>query len=293
VTRFLILVGVLSFQAAATEQRFSGEAIAYEVTAGESIASLGARFGLEPRTLAADNGLSTGTVLEPGQRLVIDNRHVIADHPADGILINVPQRMLFVFVGDCLAGAYPVAVGRPGWRTPLGVFTVSSKEVDPTWDVPKSIQEEMSEAGRQVETRVLPGPNNPLGDRWIGVSNLGFGIHGTNQSSSIYRFTTHGCIRLHPADARSLFEIAWIGMPIWIVYQPILLTAVDPDHIMVEVHADVYRRTAAASLEVARRLLELDAAIVDVPALNEIIRRRAGRGSVLERVKQPLPLPTW
>jgi L,D-transpeptidase ErfK/SrfK len=286
-------VGLLSLQTTATEQRSSGDTIVYEVTVGESIPSLGARFGLEPRTLAADNGLSPATVLRAGQRLVIDNRHVIPDHPADGIVINVPQRMLFVLVGDRLAGAYPVAVGRPNWPTPLGVFMVSSKEVDPTWDVPKSIQEEMSQAGRQVERRVPPGPNNPLGDRWIGVSNLGFGIHGTNQPSSIYRFTTHGCIRLHPADARSLFEIVWIGMPIWIVYQPVLLAAVDPHHVMVEVHADIYRGTAAPELEVARRLLELDTAVVDAQALNEIIRRKAGRGFVLERMKQPPLTPTW
>jgi hypothetical protein len=156
----LTLAGVLFLQdLAVSEYELSGDVITYEAAAGESIAPLAARFGLEPRTLAADNGLSPATALKSGQALVIDNRHVIPAHPIDGILINVPQRMLFVFVGNRLVGAYPVAVGRPDWRTPLGAFAVSSKEHDPTWDVPKSIQEEMSRVAapfrpvcRQVRT---------------------------------------------------------------------------------------------------------------------------------------------
>jgi L,D-transpeptidase ErfK/SrfK len=291
----LTLAGVLFLQdLAVSEYELSGDVITYEAAARESIASLAARFGLEPRTLAADNGLSPATALKSGQALVVDNRHVIPAHPIDGILINVPQRMLFVFVGNRLVGAYPVAVGCPDWRTPLGAFAVSSKEHDPTWDVPKSIQEEMSESGRAVQTRVPPGPNNPLGDRWLGVSNLGFGIHGTNQPSSIYRFATHGCIRLHPADARSLFDVVWVGMPIRIVYQPVLLAATDPDHVMVEVHADVYRRGGAPELEIARRLRDLNADIVDLKAFNEIVRRKGGRGISLERrIRQLDPTSTW
>jgi L,D-transpeptidase ErfK/SrfK len=290
-----MLGGVLLLQGSAVSERpYAGGVITYEVSAGESIASLGARFGLEPRTLAADNGIAPTTVLKAGHTLVIDNRHVLPEHPVDGIVVNVPQRMLFVFIDDRLVGAYPVAVGRRDWRTPLGAFAVSRKEVDPTWDVPSSIQEEMSEAGRGVQTQVPPGPNNPLGDRWIGVSDLALGIHGTNQPSSIYRFTTHGCIRLHPADARSLFDVVWIGMPIRIVYQPVLLVLIDPDHVMVEVNTDVYRRAGAPELEIASRLRELNAEIVDLKTLDEILRRKAGRGISLERrVRQLDPPSTW
>jgi L,D-transpeptidase ErfK/SrfK len=132
-----------------------------------------------------------------------------------------------------------------------------------------------------------------LGDRWIGVSDLALGIHATNQPSSIYRFTTHGCIRLHPADARSLFDVVWLGMPIRIVYQPVLLALTDPDHVMVEVHADVYRRAAAPVLEIVRRLRELNADIVDLKTLNEILRRKAGRGISLKRRIRPDPTSTW
>jgi L,D-transpeptidase ErfK/SrfK len=287
----VVLVGVLSQQAAPPETPFSGDVVTYEVKSGESLVSLGARYGVPPSTLADDNALSPTTALKPGQRLVIDNRHVLPSHPANGIVINVPQRMLFVFVGGRLTGAYPVAVGRADWRTPLGDFAVSKKEVDPTWDVPMSIQEEMLASGRAVETHVLPGPDNPLGDRWIGVSNLGFGIHGTNQPTSIYRFTTHGCIRLHPADAQAVFDLAWIGMPIWIVYEPVLVALVNGDHVMVEVQPDVYGRLRSPQMEIVRRLQELDAE-VDVKRLGDILRRKAGRGIVVECGQRALP-PTW
>ena len=95
----LMLAGILVLQEAAiSERQYSGDVVAHTVSAGESLVSLGARSGVEPRTLAADNGLNVGTVLKVGQPLVIDNRHVIPQHPVDGIVINVPQRMLFVFV---------------------------------------------------------------------------------------------------------------------------------------------------------------------------------------------------
>ena len=292
--KWLILAGILALQeAVVSERQYSGDVIAHTVSAGESLVSLGARFGVEPRTLATDNGLAAVTAISAGQRLVIDNRHVVPKHPAGGIVINVPQRMLFVFVDDRLVAAYPVAVGRPDWRTPLGEFVVSNKETDPTWDVPASIQEEMSARGGRIPPHVPPGPNNPLGDRWIGVSGLGFGIHGTNQPSSIYRFATHGCIRLHPDDARSLFDVVWIGMPIQIVYQPILAARLDPNHVMVEVHADVYRRAGAPEVKIADLMRELSVDVADLKALHEVLRHKHGRGIVLEcRARHLTPAET-
>jgi L,D-transpeptidase ErfK/SrfK len=288
----IMLAGALWLQAVVPVPPFSGGADAYEVSAGESIVSIAARAGLDPRILASDNGLSPMDALKPGHRLRVDNRHVIPQHPVDGIVVNVPQRMLFVFVGGRLTGAYPVAVGRADWPTPLGAYVVSSKEMDPTWDVPQSIQEEMEQTGRAVDKHVLPGPNNPLGDRWIRISKLTLGIHGTNQPTSIYRFVTHGCIRLHPDDARSLFDVAWIGMPIRIIYEPVLVSAVDADHVMIEVHADVYGRTDSIEQELARRLGDRGVVGVDMRSANQVARQKAGRGIVIEAAGCK-PTSTW
>ncbi len=79
-----------------------------------------------------------------------------------------------------------MAVGRADWQTPLGDFTIVIKEEDPTWDVPLSIQQEMRRAGKRVVKSVPPGPANPLGRFWLGLSLDSVGIHGTIAPLSIY-----------------------------------------------------------------------------------------------------------
>ena len=90
---------------------------------------------------------------------------VAADPPAhlvprgldDGVMLNVPQRMIFVMRDGAAVARYPVGLGRPDWPTFVGTFTIVAKETDPVWDVPVSIQEELRLAGKEVLTRVPPG----------------------------------------------------------------------------------------------------------------------------------------
>lgn len=99
----------------------SGGWSVHVVRAGESLSSVGARHGVEPRVLAHGNAVRSDAALRVGQRLIIDNRHLVPSaEREDEIVINVPQRMLFHFVGGMLAAAYPVAVGRPSSPTFLG-----------------------------------------------------------------------------------------------------------------------------------------------------------------------------
>jgi L,D-transpeptidase ErfK/SrfK len=157
-------------------------------------------------------------------------------------VINVPQRMLFRMVDRRVDAFYPVAVGRADWRTPRGPFTVLAKEVDPTWDVPVSIQEEMRREGKPVIVSIPPCPANPLGRHWIRLSHSGVGLHGTNVPGSIYRFTTHGCIRLHPDDVASLFERVNVGDAGITVYDPVLLARLADGRVFAEVHPDPYKQ---------------------------------------------------
>ena len=211
------------------------------VAKGETLGDIGARYGVDPATVAADSGIPVGAALKPGQPLVVDNRHLVPDLAGQGLLVvNVPQRMLFYRVDGVVAGT-PVAVGLPHWQTPVRPFTVVVKETDPTWDVPVSILEEARQRGRSLPARVPPGPNNPLGRFWLGLSIPGVGIHSTNAPSSIYRVTTHGCIRVGPSDMEWLFPRVAAGAAGEVIYEPILLGLVG-DEIYLEVHRDVYRR---------------------------------------------------
>jgi L,D-transpeptidase catalytic domain len=165
--------------------------------------------------------------------------HVAPCDITNGILVNLPERMLFYYKKGSLEGAYATAVGKPGWETPIGSFYIEVKHKNPVWVVPKSIREEMEEEGAEVKTRVPPGPDNPLGNYWMGTSLPGIGIHATNHAVSIYSYRTHGCVRMYPDAAKDLFHRIIVGEPGMIVYEPVLLAKVG-DKIYLEVDPDPY-----------------------------------------------------
>ena len=213
----------------------------YTVVAGDSWQSIGSRHGIDAAVLARSNGRSSKERLRAGERLQVDARHLVPEGLASGIVINIPQRMLMLKQEARVVAAYPVGLGRADWPTFVGPFTVVGRERDPVWDVPPSIQEELRRAGKKVVTRVPPGPTNPLGRFWLGLSEPNFGIHGTLAPRSIFRFESHGCIRLHPDDIADLWARVDVGTAGVIVYQPIILRAID-DRLVLEAHPDVYRR---------------------------------------------------
>ncbi len=271
-------------------ESLSGQRFVQEARRGDSLGSLSARHGQGEAMIARENNLDRSRRLEPGQLLVLDNRHVVPQGIEDGLLINVPQRMLFHFEGGALRAAYPVTAGRPDWQTPLGPFTIINRQQDKPWIVPPSIQREMAEQGKPVLTRVEPGPDNPLGRHWIGLSMPAIGIHGTNAPSSIYALRSHGCLRMHPDDVAELFERVAVGMPGRIVYQPVLLAALPDGRIFVEVHRDAYKRagTPLAALRETAAERGLDERI-DWPLVERLIARRDG---IAHEVTLPPATPT-
>jgi lipoprotein-anchoring transpeptidase ErfK/SrfK len=122
------------------------------------------------------------------------------------IVINVPGRTLSLVEGPRLVARYPVAVGRPGTPTPQGTFRILQMAKDPTW-APRG--------GRVVP----PGPDNPLGSRWMRITADGYGIHATNDPASIGHARSKGCIRMLPADAEAVFARVGRGTRVDIVYE--------------------------------------------------------------------------
>jgi L,D-transpeptidase ErfK/SrfK len=232
----------------------------YVVAAGDSLTGVSARFAVDVAPLARANGLSPRSRLRVGQKLRIESLHVVpvqaGEEPRDGILINVPQRMLFLLRDGAAVAHFPVGLGAPATPTPLGEFTIRAREVDKTWYVPASIQEEMRRKGEPVQTEIPPGPENPLGRHWLGLDAHDCGIHGTIAPASIYRFRTHGCIRLHPDDVAWLYERVTMAEAVRIVYLPVMLAALPDGRIFLEAHRDVYGRADEPPLAAARRLAD-------------------------------------
>ncbi|MEA2347296.1 MAG: L,D-transpeptidase ErfK/SrfK [Thermoleophilaceae bacterium] len=110
-----------------------------------------------------------------------------------------------------LEKTYDVAVGAQGYDTPVGLYNIQDKQVDPAWHVPNS-----DWAGDLAGT-VVPGgaSDNPLKARWMGIYN-GAGIHGTAEGDSIGSAASHGCIRMQIPDVIDLYDRVDVGTPVYI-----------------------------------------------------------------------------
>lgn len=113
------------------------------------------------------------------------------------IVVSIPDRKLILIDNGRIVKTYAVAVGAPETPSPTGTFQVVTRVPDPAWYQPGKV--------------VPPGPGNPLGPRWIGLSQKGYGIHGTNSPRSIGKAKSHGCIRMRNADVEELFALVDIG----------------------------------------------------------------------------------
>jgi lipoprotein-anchoring transpeptidase ErfK/SrfK len=126
------------------------------------------------------------------------------------IVIKRSSNRLSLYDGMRLVRQFGVATGQKVYPTPLGRFQVIVKWRNPWWYPPNS-------DWAKGEKPVPPGPGNPLGTRWMGISSPGVGIHGTPDSSSIGYSLSHGCIRMLIPQAEWLFEHVDIGTPVFIV----------------------------------------------------------------------------
>lgn len=118
------------------------------------------------------------------------------------LVLKLRERRVYVYQNDQLETTYPVAVGRANWETPTGNFQVLHMLQNPGWTNP-------------LTGEVMPpGPDNPLGERWIAFwtdGNNYIGFHGTPNRESVGRAASHGCIRMYNEDVRELYEIVTPG----------------------------------------------------------------------------------
>jgi lipoprotein-anchoring transpeptidase ErfK/SrfK len=126
------------------------------------------------------------------------------------IVIRRGSNQLFLYDGMRLTRSFPVATGQSTYPTPLGRFDIVVKWRNPWWYPPSS-------PWAKGLKPVPPGPGNPLGTRWMGLSAPGVGIHGTPDAASIGYSASHGCIRMRIPEAEWLFRHVELGTPVFIV----------------------------------------------------------------------------
>jgi lipoprotein-anchoring transpeptidase ErfK/SrfK len=108
------------------------------------------------------------------------------------ITINRKAHTLTLFKDGRILKAYPVAIGKMLTPTPMGTYKVKNKALN---------------------------PGGPYGARWLGLSipGGGYGIHGTNNPSSIGKNVSHGCVRMYNKDVIELFNMVNVGTPVRII----------------------------------------------------------------------------
>ena len=126
------------------------------------------------------------------------------------IVIRRDSKGLYLYNGMRLWRTFGVATGQSSYPTPVGRWSIVTMQRNPWWYPPNS-------DWAQGEKPVPPGPGNPLGTRWMGLSASGVGIHGTPDSASIGYSASHGCIRMHIPSAEWLFNHVDVGTPVFIV----------------------------------------------------------------------------
>jgi lipoprotein-anchoring transpeptidase ErfK/SrfK len=136
--------------------------------------------------------------------------HVTRSSIGPVIVIRRGSNRLYLYDGMRPWRVFGVATGQSIYPTPLGRWSIVVKWRNPWWYPPSS-------TWARGQKPIPPGPGNPLGTRWMGLSASGVGIHGTPDDSSIGYSASHGCIRMHISDAEWLFNHVNIGTTVFIV----------------------------------------------------------------------------
>jgi len=154
----------------------------------------------------SDRVITNRVIGRSGDRVI--ERHIATTIPANTrltvnddhsrlIVISIPDRRLALLQDGKLIKTYPISVGTRWTPSPEGEFTIINHAVDPVY--------------RHKGKEIPPGEDNPLGDRWMGLSLKGYGIHGTNVPRSVGKAASHGCFRMARQDVEELYAQVKLG----------------------------------------------------------------------------------
>lgn len=202
------------------EETVIGTEQLYVIQGGESLYEVAREYGLGIDELTRANPGVDPWIPLKGTPVRMPTQWILPDTSDEGIVINLAEPRLYYFFqasGIKMVITFPIGIGRIGHESPTGVYTVVEKLTNPSWYPPPSARAE-----NPLYPKVIPpGPENPLGEYWLGLSLPGYGIHGTNRPWSLGRDVTRGCIRMYPEDIQWLFEKVPAGTRVEIVRQPI------------------------------------------------------------------------
>jgi lipoprotein-anchoring transpeptidase ErfK/SrfK len=155
--------------------------------------------------------------VEPAQRTFDPKyeKQVVEYHGKEGagtIVVDTPNKFLFLVQGDGKAMRYGIGVGRPGF-TWSGVKTISAKKEWPAWTPPSEMLARRPDLPRHMEG----GPQNPLGARAMYLGSTLYRIHGSNEPWTIGTNVSSGCIRMRNEDVIDLYGRVGVGAKVVVI----------------------------------------------------------------------------
>ncbi|MFV8818139.1 L,D-transpeptidase family protein [Haliea sp. E17] len=194
----------------------------------DTLADIARRYNLGFDEIVAANPGVDPWLPREGTEILLPTVFVLPPGPREGVVLNLPAMRLYYYPvpeegKPAEVVTYPIGIGREGWETPLGEFTITQKTANPSWTVPASVRREHAELGDPLPAVVPPGPDNPLGEFAMRLSLPSYLIHGTNKPWGVGMRVSHGCVRLYPEDIARLFPEVPLGTPVRILNEPYLL----------------------------------------------------------------------
>lgn len=172
--------------------------------------ALGERFHVSPKVLRE---LNPGKKLAAGITIRVPMIESGAIRKAASIRIMKKERVLMALDASSKPLAqFPISLGTPRDELPPGMLKVINEVTNPSFDYDPILLHDTNLAHKKVT--IAPGPNNPIGVLWMGLSKKHFGIHGTPNPATVGHSQTNGCVHLTNWDALKLSSIASAGTPV-------------------------------------------------------------------------------
>jgi len=174
--------------------------------------ALAERFHMSPRLVAE---LNRGRRLQAGEQIVLADVVNGTSPPGQAVSLRIDKsdRMLYVLGRqEQVLAAFPVSFGSERDPLPLGRLKITSEVKNPNFTYDPKLLKTAKETDRKTE--LPPGPNNPVGVMWLGLSKPHWGIHGTDEPSRMARVQTNGCVRMTNWDVVRLATLAKPGVPV-------------------------------------------------------------------------------
>ncbi|ROZ62950.1 L,D-transpeptidase family protein [Ramlibacter sp. WS9] len=159
--------------------------------------------------------LNAGAKLAAGSEIVVPNVNG-GKPPANAASIEIDKAARVLYLLDARKrplAAFPISIGNEkSDPLPIGVMSIKNEVKNPSFTYDPVLLKNQPKDAQKME--LAPGPNNPIGNIWLGLSKKHWGIHGTANPSNVGHSETNGCIHLTNWDAERVSTLAKAGFKV-------------------------------------------------------------------------------